>query len=220
MRQMKNTERGDSDERQKKETDGTAAFGMKREDIDRIFANPPEIRTERLFLRKMKKSDYRDMYEYAKNPEVTRYLTWEPHPNEDYTYRYLDYIVSRYKAGEFYDWAVVFARERKMIGTCGFTRFDVANNSGEIGYVLNPSYWGCGIAPEAVLAVMRFGFLKLNLHRIEARFMEGNDRSRRVMEKCGMTFEGFKRSSLFVKSSYKTIGTCAVLSEEFIRRQL
>lgn len=189
---------------------------MKKEDISRIFSDIPDIRTDRLLLRRMKKSDYRDMYEYSKDPNVTKYLTWTPHPNEDYTYRYLDYIVTRYKAGDFYDWAVIYAQNRKMIGTCGFTRFDIPNNTAEIGYVLNPSYWGLGIAPEAVLSVMRFGFMELNLHRIEARFMQGNDRSKKVMEKCGMKFEGFKRSSLFINSSYKTVGTCAILSDEFI----
>ena len=190
---------------------------MKKEDISRIFTDMPEIRTQRLLLRKIKKSDYKDMYEYSKNPEVTKYLTWTPHPNEDYTYRYTDYIITRYKAGDFYDWGVIYAPEKKMIGTCGFTRFDIPNNSAEIGYVLNSAFWGMGIAPEAVKAILKFGFIDLNLHRIEARFMEGNERSRRVMEKCGMQFEGYKRSSMLINSSYKTVGTCAILSSEFMR---
>ena len=67
-----------------------------------------------------------------------------------------------------------------MIGTCGFSSFDFANNSAEVGYVINPAYQKRGYAPEALLEVMMFGFMELNLHRIEARYMDGNDASRKI----------------------------------------
>lgn len=190
---------------------------MNKDTILHYFRNLPELTTPRLLLRKMKKTDYHDMFEYASIPEVTRYLTWEPHPDIHYTLRYLSYISSRYKAGEFYDWAVICKANQKMIGTCGFTTFHTAHNSAEVGYVLHPDYWGQGIAAEALREVLRFGFLELNLHRIEARFMEPNIRSRRVMEKVGMQFEGFQRDAMLVRETYVTVGTCAVLSTEFIR---
>ncbi len=189
---------------------------MNKDTVIRYFRDPPEIVTDRLILRRMKKTDYRDMYEYACNPEVTRYLTWEPHPNPTYTIRYLAYVATRYRAGEFFDWAVTLKDSGKMIGTCGFTSFSYPHNVGEIGYVLNPDYWGRGIAAEAVRAVMRFGFFTLNLHRIEAKYMVGNDRSRRVMEKAGMVFEGIQRESMYIRDSYRDIGICAILFSDFI----
>ena len=73
-----------------------------------------------------------------------------------------------------------------MIGTCGFTKFDYSNNAAEIGYVLNSDYWGKGYCSEAVSKIIEFGFESLKLHRIEARYMKENIRSRNVMEKCGM----------------------------------
>ncbi len=84
--------------------------------------------------------------------------------------------------------------------------------------MLNPAYWRQGIALEALLEVMRFGFLSLGLHRIEARYIFGNDSSRRVMEKAGMTFEGISRESMYVKGRYVSVGTCSVLRDEFLRR--
>lgn len=189
---------------------------MTKETVMRYFRDPPELVTPRLVLRRMKKTDYNDMYDYASDENVTRYLTWYPHPDAGYTLRYLAYITTRYRAGEFYDWAVIWKETRKMIGTCGFTSFHYGHNSAEIGYVLNPEYWGKGIAVEAVRAVMRVGFLTLNLHRIEAKFMEGNDRSRRVMEKAGMLFEGMQREAMYIKDQYTTIGTCAILASDFI----
>lgn len=189
---------------------------MTKETAVRYFRDLPELVTNRLILRRMKKTDYHDMFEYACNPDVTRYLTWHPHPDAGYTLRYLSYISTRYRAGDFYDWAIVWRENRKMIGTCGFTSFHYEHNSAEVGYVLHPAYWGHGIAPEALRAVLREGFVTLNLHRIEAKFMEGNDRSRRVMEKVGMRFEGMQREGMYIKENYTTVGTCAILAAEFI----
>ena len=102
-----------------------------------------------------------------------------------------------------------------MIGTCGFTSFDFENNSAEVGYVLNSGYWHFGLAPEALFEVMKFGFMILGLHRIEARYIVGNENSRRVMEKLGMRFEGVSRESMFVKGKYVSVGKCAILRSEF-----
>lgn len=188
---------------------------MNREELSRIFKNPPHLYTKRSYLRKMMKSDSHDMYEYAKSEEVTRYLLWEPHSSEMYTYKYLSYLQSRYRAGDFYDWAVIMKDTYKMIGTCGFTSFNFEANSAEIGYVLNPDYWGRGIATEVVSEVVKFGFNELGVNRIEARYMEGNSKSRHVMEKVGMTYEGMHRESMHVKGSYVSIGVCAILRSEF-----
>ena len=191
---------------------------MDRDDILRVFRDPPTLNTERLTLRRMLKRDAGDMYEYSKNPEVTKYLLWEPHPDKTHTARYLGYIQSRYRSGDFYDWAVIWNENEKMIGTAGFTRFNFEARSGEVGYVLNPDYWGKGIAPEAVREVMHFGFFELDLHRIEAKYMEENTRSLAVMEKLGMKPEGVARDSMFVKGKYVSVGTCAILRDEYIRK--
>ena len=53
----------------------------------------------------------------------------------------------------------------RMIGTCGFVRFDEENESAEVGYVLHPDYWGQGLAAEALREVLSFGFDRLELHR-------------------------------------------------------
>ena len=122
---------------------------MNHDEITRIFRDPPVLETTRLTLRKLLRQDSRDMYDYASRPEVTEYLLWQPHDSESYTRRYLNYLQSRYRAGDFHDWAVVLRENGRMIGTCGFTRFNFEANSAEIGYVLHPDVWGIGVAPEA-----------------------------------------------------------------------
>ena len=192
---------------------------MKKELIYRVFSRLPELYSDRLTLRRLEELDTPDMYEYASRPDVTRYLTWKPHPDRAYTRDYLRYLADRYAAGMFYDWAIVYEPDCKMIGTCGFTCFHCTSDSAEVGYVINPDYWGRGIASEALELVLQFGFIELKLHRIEARFMQGNEPSRHVMEKAGMTFEGYLRDAMLVKGNYVTVGVCSILASEWAERQ-
>ena len=188
---------------------------MKKENLLHIFSRMPVLETERLMLRPMRVSDAPAMFEYAQSPDVTRYLLWRPQPNIEHTRSYLEYLAGRYRVGMHYEWAVILKEEDRMIGTCGFCAVDCPNNKGEIGYVLNPKYRGKGIMPEAVRRVLRFGFDMMGLHRIEARYMIGNDASRRVMEKVGMQFEGIHREAMLVKGAYRDIGMCAILSSAY-----
>lgn len=182
--------------------------------IAKVFSKPPKLYTQRLILRAMTHRDWRDMFEYASNPEVTRYLLWAPHDSPEYTKRYLKQVETSYKKGQFFDWGVEFAENGKFIGTCGIASIDTTNNTAEIGYVINPAYRGIGIATEAVSHVINFCFDELGFNRIEARYMIGNDASRRVMEKCGMNFEGIKRQGIFVRDGYVDIGICSILAAD------
>ena len=188
---------------------------MTKGKTQKIFKKIPTVRTERLTLRKLTPSDSADMYEYSRRDAVTKYLLWYEHENEHITREYLAYVADAYKRGAFYDWAVTLTDSGKMIGTVGFTKFDLPNNSAEIGYVLNPEYAGKGIATEAAKKIVNFGFNFLKLHRIEARHMVGNDASHRVMEKLGMKEEGTFRESYFVGGSYRTVTVCSILANEY-----
>lgn len=178
-----------------------------------LFDKSPKIETERLILRHMRPSDARDMYDYARRPEVTRYLLWSPHEDEEYTRSYLRQVQKCYRQGTFYDFGVELKEDGRFIGTCGFARIDEANSTAEAGYVFNPDYWGRGLATEALRAVIAYGFEK-GYNRIEARFMADNLASRRVMERSGMTFEGILRQTLFVKEGYEDIGICSILRRD------
>ena len=189
---------------------------MKREHIYEIFSRSLTFETDRLIIRPMQMFDAFDMYSYARLPETSKFLTWSPHSDIEYTKNYLAFIIAKYRAGEFYDFAVTLkGEEGKMIGTCGFSRIDFSNNIGEIGYVIAPEYQGNGYATEAAKEIIKFGFDRLEFNRIEARYMVGNNASRTVMEKCGLKFEGVARNAMLVKGVYRDIGVCSVLKSEY-----
>ncbi len=188
---------------------------MNKRKVLKTFKKMPIICTERLTLRKLSVSDSTDMYEYSKKSIVTKYLLWTEHESESRSYNYLCGVSEWYKRGEYFDWAVTLTDSGKMIGTCGFTSFDFEHGRAEVGYVLNPDFWGQGIATEAVSAVIEFAFNELGANRVEAHFIEGNNASLRVMEKCGMTFEGYLKQYMLIKGEYKNIGFAAVTKDKF-----
>lgn len=190
------------------------------EDMLSIFIKIPTLETNRLILRKILPVDSTDMYDYSCRPETSRYLLWSPHENLKYTKKYISYLQTAYRNEEFYDFGLIDKVSGKMIGTCGFTDFDMANNSAEIGYVLHPDFWGKGLAKEAILRVMAFGFAELQLHRITAKIMTGNSASKRVAEKCGMRHEATRIEAMRIKGNYETIDEYAILAKEFYGKRI
>ena len=184
----------------------------------KTFKKMPTLRTERLTLRKMSVYDSSDMYDYARRATVTKYLLWQEHESEQQTYDYLCYVADAYKRGDYFDWAVTLTDSGKMIGTCGFTSFDFEHGRVEVGYVLNPDFWGQGIATEAVSAVTEFAFEELGANRVEIHFIEGNNARLRVAQKCGMTLEGYLKQYMLIKGEYKNIGIAAVTRDRFKMR--
>ena len=191
---------------------------MKKSIISNIFSSIPTIETERLILRKLMVSDADDMHEYSRDVNVTKYLTWSPHPDRYYTIDYIKFATKRYKTGEFRDWAVIDKATGKMIGTCGFTSIDLQNKRAEIGYCYNAQSWGRGIATEALERVVKFGFDTFDIDRIEGKFMVDNTASRRVMEKVGMMYEGTLRSYMFIKEKHRDVGVCSILRSDYENR--
>ncbi len=187
--------------------------------IKEVFSNLPQIETERLVLRKIEVRDTSDMYEYSCLNKVTEYLTWNSHKSEKETERYIKLLGKKYDKGAFWDFGLEHKQTKKFIGTCGFTSFDQDANSAEIGYVLSPDFWGRGLAVEACTAVLKFGFAVFDVDRICARYIDGNDSSRRVMEKLGMSYVTTYKNSYYIKNEYKTVIEYAVTKKEFFAAQ-
>lgn len=192
---------------------------MDRATIKQIFFSPPVIYTDRLILRPILPRDARDMFEYSRDPEVTKYLTWEPHTNVRYTKRHIERIGEAYREGIFYDWALELKDGGKMIGTCGFTSFSFNDASCEIGYVLNPKYHGMDLATEAAERVIRFAFERLSASSVCARCMKDNIASRRVMEKCGMVYQRDVEHTVIKQKRYVTVSQYSITSDEYLSAQ-
>lgn len=183
--------------------------------LGQYFLKNTVLETDRLILRKITANDACDMYEYACRPETSKYLLWSPHTSVSATKNVIEAMKNDYAAERFFDFAIIFKENSKMIGTVGFTSYDEKNQCAEAGYVISPDYWYKGIASEALAAILNFAFCELGINRVEARYMVENINSRRVMEKCQMTYEGCFRSKILVKGEFRDIGVCSILASEY-----
>ncbi|UOE56124.1 GNAT family N-acetyltransferase [Cytobacillus oceanisediminis] len=168
------------------------------------FGDVPKIETERLVLRKITLNDAEDMYLYASNEEVTRYVTWDTHSSLS---DFINSFLPQYDA----PWGIELKENGKFIGTVHFVWWHPKHNSAEIGYVLSKEYWGKGLITEAAKAIISFGLESMNLVRIQARCFLENEGSERVMEKLGMSFEGISRKVMYVKGEHKDLKVYSLL---------
>ena len=95
-------------------------------------------------------------------------------------------------------YAVVLKSTGKPVGCAGLTvgaacNMPVPEDEGEIGCWLGTPYWGQGIIPEAVKELIRYGFEDLGLKRIWYAYFDGNEKSKRVAEKCGFRYHHTNR---------------------------
>jgi len=187
----------------------------KNKKLKEVFSNLPRFETRRLILRRIDETDCQDMFEYSADREVTKFLTWKPHENINETKDYLIDLQKKYDGGKFFDWGLVYKETGKLIGTCGFTSINLNKNICEVGYVLAKNYWGMGLMPEALECVIDFAFGYFGFDKVEARFLDGNIKSEKVMMKAGMIFDRTERNGMHVKGEYKTVHTYSITKTAF-----
>jgi ribosomal-protein-alanine N-acetyltransferase len=117
----------------------------------------------------------------------------------------LDRLQQRYAVRDSIRWAIELVEHGEMIGTVGMLRFDFEHRRAEVGYEIARRFWGRGLTPEAVAAVIRYGFSILGLHRIEAGVLPGNDASVRVLQKLRFLEEGTRRDYLYAKGRFLSL---------------
>jgi RimJ/RimL family protein N-acetyltransferase len=161
------------------------------------------LETSRLLLREWKLSDSKDLFEYAQSDLVGPNAGWPPHENEEKSKEIIkDFIASKCI------YAIELKETGKVIGGIGIHERQPDSalkdlNQRELGYVLNPAYWGRGIVPEAVNRLIQFGFEDLNLDIIWCGHYKENIKSKRVNEKCGFKYHMKKEETLTLLDNKK-----------------
>lgn len=153
------------------------------------------IETERLLLRAFRAEDGEAMFRnWASDPQVTRFLTWPTHENAELSGRIVESWVSRNGDPSFYQWAIVLKELGEPIGSISAVKTDDRTESATIGYCIGRRWWGQGITPEALKALIRFFFEEVGMHSVNACHDPKNPNSGKVMKKCGMSYEGTWRA--------------------------
>ena len=164
---------------------------MAGEDRDRA---DPRLETERLILRSLRMEDADFIFREWGSPAVTHYMRdEEPLRSREEAEEWLRPLQTPEEMPTFKWWGIESKRDKELIGTCGFCRWNKQHHWAEMGYDLWPDYWGQGLMPEALRVLLRYGFEVMELNRVEATTHTENQRSMRVLEKLGFQREGVLR---------------------------
>lgn len=150
--------------------------------------NGVQIETERLVLRAFTPSDLNDLFEYASVNGVGEMAGWKHHESVEDSRQVLNLFIKNDRT-----FAICFKENNKVIGSVGVEEYGLENvltefseyKGREIGYVLSKDYWGRGIMPEAVCAIIDYLFGEQNLDFLTCGYYDFNVQSKRVQEKCG-----------------------------------
>ncbi|MFU8796871.1 MAG: GNAT family N-acetyltransferase [Dehalococcoidia bacterium] len=176
--------------------------------------HPPTIETERLILRPFQISDAARVKELAGAYEIYRPTLNIPHPYEDgMAERWISTHAAQFYSGEGVNLAVTLKGDGLLIGAIGLGA-SPKHNRAELGYWIGVPYWGNGYCTEAAIAVIRYGFGALKLHKITCSHMEWNTASGRVMQKAGMQREGVLTDHLVKDGEYRTMVLYGILNGE------
>ena len=154
------------------------------------------LETERLILRRFTVEDAQPMFDnWASDPEVTKYLMWPTHQSVDVSKSVLESWVPLYSDEKYYQWAIALKDTGEPIGSIAVVNQNEQAEVAHIGYCIGRKWWHQGIMSEALKAVMEFLFDTVEYNRLESRHDPRNPNSGKVMQKCGMKYEGTMRSS-------------------------
>ena len=174
--------------------------------------NGKTIETERLILRPFVKTELEDFYDYASVEGTGEMAGWHHHENREKSAQILDLFISEDKT-----FAVCLKESGKVIGSLGVEKYGMEEKltefdgymGREIGYVLSQDYWGRGLMPEAVSAVVDYLFNECDMDFLTCGYYDFNSRSKRVQEKCG--FVPYRKLIMDTRMGTKEPGVLNIL---------
>jgi len=154
-----------------------------------------KLETKRLILRPFKIADAEAMFNnWTSDDEVTEYLSWPTHASVEVTKSILKDWINQYESANFYQWAITLKEfGDEPIGSISIVGQRDSIKMVHVGYCIGKKWWRMGIMSEALAALIKFFFEEVGVNRIESEYDPSNPNSGKVMEKCGMKYEGTLR---------------------------
>ena len=178
------------------------------------------ITTDRLILRRFEYSDDDSMLRNWIADEKIQSMYSEPvYSTKEEVKELLDKYIGSYERPDYYRWAVIEKASGECIGQIAYFLVDSKNHFAEIEYCIGAEFQCRGYATEATKAVIAFGFDRINLHKVQICTKTINKPSRRVIEKCGFTYEGTLRDYFFMNGEYVGRHYFSILREEYEAKQ-
>ena len=174
-----------------------------------------------MILRPWREKDAAALYKYAKDPKVGPNAGWPIHTSVENSREILKDVLMQEEC-----FAVVLKGETEPVSSIGLlikaeNNLAISLAEGEISYWIGVPYWGQGLIPEATHELMRHGFCDLKLGRFWCAYFDGNEKSKRVQEKCGFIFRHTEYEKEYPRiNAVKTLHVTCITKEQWEENML
>lgn len=175
----------------------------------------PLLQSERVLLRPLSRQDVRDVFEYASDEEIARFVSFAPHVSEADSLEWIDLEIARYERNEPGVWAIELRETGRVVGSIGYVRWAPDDATAELGCALHRALWRHGLMTEVAQLVIDYTFVETEVYRIEARCEPENVGSSKLIEKLGFTREGCLRGVAWVKGDHRDMLVHSILRPEW-----
>lgn len=185
---------------------------------EELFNQFPVIElSDKYYMRDYRMSDKKDYFDYLHDDEVIEYIPEECIPRTmERAAEEIHYMMELFNQRRSIYWAIALKKNDRLIGSCGFNYWSRDHQRAEISYDLSKEFWGKGIITEAVKKTCAYGFVQMNLNRIEATVVPKNKGSVRVLEKTGFQKEGILREQKLLHGTFKDSAIYSFIKKDFM----
>ncbi len=184
------------------------------------FRNLSTLETARLRIRPLDRRDVEAYFEIKSDPEVTNRYCLEPDKSFNETKIWVEKRLEDYAKRNVTYWVFTLRENDKAIGGCCFWNFDPTLRCAELGYELARAYWNLGLTSEALPVILTYGFVDMDLHRIEALPLAFNEPSVKLLRKLGFKLEGTIRERVYFRGRFEDQLMFGLLKDEWMNRRL
>lgn len=170
----------------------------------------PELTTDRLILRPIRRTDTADIFVYAQDPLVALPGMWDPYASYEACELHVHQLADLYDRGLMW-WGLEHRQEGRIVGRVELSDWSRQDARADLSYALSREHWGQGLMSEAVAMAVDYGWNQLKLHRLGATVLPGNEASIRILTKVGMQREGRLRDYRRLAGKWFDVDAYAVL---------
>lgn len=187
--------------------------------IEAVFAQFPELKSEDLVLKKIEDQHLDGVYEIYSNDNVFEYCGIIPKHNKATVQSMIGHFERDFHKRSRIKWGIFAAHEPdSLLGMIEALDFNQKVNKVTIGYFLAESQWGRGIAAEAVGILLNYLFTEVDVNRVQAEVMPLNENSKKVLLKNGFLKEGtLRQAELWSGKGVVDLEVYGLLKEDYVK---
>jgi N-acetyltransferase len=177
------------------------------------------VRGPELSLRLLQAEDADSLFELGRNPEISRFFSWDPYSSVDDAISFIDSLARQREGGERFELGI-FGNDGQLLGLTGFSEFSRRDRRAVLGTWLGRPHWGSGANRDSKALVLALGFRSLGLLRVTALASPQNVRSVAALQRLGFVHEGVLRGWHVHSGVPRDVAVMRMMRDEWERTPL